>query len=951
MGVVLLGRGREQQVLEDAVDGCRSGAGGFVLVEAPAGMGKSALLGFARGACRQADLRVLTARAVDLEREFAFGVVRQLFEPVLARVDAPARARLLSGAAGVAATVLGAGEVSEGPPPGEFALLHGLFWLTANLCQDKPLALLADDLHWADIPSLRYLSFLQPRLSELGLLVVATTRLYEPGAPAQQLAQLAADPACVVLRPGPLGADAVGQLVRARLGETAEQGFVDACAKATSGNPLLLRELLHTLAEDKVAPVADSVPLVCKIGSRAVSGWVGARLATLDPQHLALAHALTVLGEQGLLTEAATLADISIDVALAGMNELERLDIIAVTEPKSAGEIQFVSPLLRSTVYDTIDPVHQARAHRQAAELRASQKADAEQIAAHLLRVPPAGEDWARTALFDAATLAMTRASPDSAVAYLKRMLEEPLDAQAQFETLVSLGEVAQFTSTELSISYLKRAYAQADNSVSRAKVAAILGAALFYEERNDEALDIYQTSLEALSSQPSDLRQELEAGLLDMALDDPMALDLMQHRLDELKAAPPNQTPVGRTIDCLIALRQAFALAGASDVTRRALGALSGEELYMRGMRTIFSPTRISAYCCGIFALAATDHSASLPLLDRHMREATKYGSIPDMEAALSYRGMQWLWQGALAEATADSHEAVRIIEKGFYPINVPYVRSVRVNALLEQGCLTEAGEALEGVDLSRPTRCGHWFLLHEARARLLLARHDYELALAGMIEAGERFGLTGGRNPAFCAWRSGAAECMHALGRHDEARRYASEELELARAWGAPRALGRALRVAGLVIGGREGLALLHEAVETLASSPARLEYAKALVDLGAATRRAGHATAARPYLAQGLDLATQCGAIPVVEHARRELIVTGARPRRTELTGPAALTPSEQRVVELAAQGHSNRDIAQQLFVTVKTVEVHLGSAYRKLGITRRAQLATSLAGQPA
>jgi DNA-binding NarL/FixJ family response regulator len=155
-------------------------------------------------------------------------------------------------------------------------------------------------------------------------------------------------------------------------------------------------------------------------------------------------------------------------------------------------------------------------------------------------------------------------------------------------------------------------------------------------------------------------------------------------------------------------------------------------------------------------------------------------------------------------------------------------------------------------------------------------------------------------------------------------------------------------ALRAAGLAEGGKEGLALLREAVEVLSDSPAKLEQAKARTDLGAALRRGNRRSQAREQLRRAVELATICGAAPLAARAETELLGTGARPRRIALSGVESLTPSERRVAEMAVEGLTNREIAQTLFVTPKTVEVHLSSAYRKLGIASRSQLAGALAG---
>lgn len=152
----------------------------------------------------------------------------------------------------------------------------------------------------------------------------------------------------------------------------------------------------------------------------------------------------------------------------------------------------------------------------------------------------------------------------------------------------------------------------------------------------------------------------------------------------------------------------------------------------------------------------------------------------------------------------------------------------------------------------------------------------------------------------------------------------------------------------MAGVLEGGIGGLERLREAVAVLEASPAKLELARALVDLGVALRHASERSAAREPLRRGLDLAHRCGATVLAGRARDELVVAGGRPRRLLLSGVDALTASERRVAQLAATGLSNREIAQALFVTTRTVEVHLTHAYRKLGIRTRQELPRVLEG---
>jgi DNA-binding CsgD family transcriptional regulator len=181
------------------------------------------------------------------------------------------------------------------------------------------------------------------------------------------------------------------------------------------------------------------------------------------------------------------------------------------------------------------------------------------------------------------------------------------------------------------------------------------------------------------------------------------------------------------------------------------------------------------------------------------------------------------------------------------------------------------------------------------------------------------------------------------------EETRARAERMLHEADTWGTPRAIGMALRAAGLVEGGERGLELLDEAVVVLEPSPARLEYARALTDHGAALRRANRRAAARDPLRRALDVADACGAKPLAARARQELRAAGGRPRRPRMSGAESLTASERRIAQMAADGLSNPEIAQALFITKKTVESHLGSVYRKLDIRSRTEIAATLHDQ--
>jgi ATP/maltotriose-dependent transcriptional regulator MalT len=303
---------------------------------------------------------------------------------------------------------------------------------------------------------------------------------------------------------------------------------------------------------------------------------------------------------------------------------------------------------------------------------------------------------------------------------------------------------------------------------------------------------------------------------------------------------------------------------------------------------------------------------------------------------------------RGALIDAEADGRAALEALPDR----NVWFRTSGHgwlAQILVERGAVDEAAGLLDAVEATVAPDAFSRAPLLRGRALVEAARGDHRAALARALELGDTLSAFGHTNPpaSYPAWRSLAALEHHALGETPAALAIAQEEVELARAWGAPRTLGRSLRILGLIQGGDEGIAHIREAVAVLEPSPARLEHAYALANLGAALRRANQRAEARDHLRLALELAQRCGATLLAEQAHEELIATGARPRRIVQSGAASLTPSERRIAAMAAEGLSNRDIAQALFVTLRTVEMHLSNAFRKLGVSSRTQLPAALA----
>ncbi|MFF3404484.1 Tn3 family transposase [Streptomyces sp. NPDC002659] len=926
-------------VLKDVTQG----GGGLLLVEGPAGIGKTRLLKEVRAAAAEAGgARVVSARGTPLERDFAFGVVRQLFEPLLARADPAEREALWPGPAAQAGQVFETFDPATGPA-GDFAVLHGLYWLTINASQDHPLVLLVDDLQWCDTPSLRYLAYLLPRIEDQGVLVAAALRTGESATDERLLQQITADPNATVLRPHPLSAHATALLLEHAMPDAVDPRFAGACHEATGGNPLLLRELARTLTAENIRGSAANTALVQNLGSRAVARLVALRMARLPEATVALARAAAVLGGNADLVTAAALADQDITTALEGATALERLQILRAEQHGTTMRLAFIHPLVQAAVHDSIDLADLATAHQHAARLLTAAGADLERIAAHLLHTPPTGDPHTVTALRDAATAATRRGAPEGAYTYLRRALTEPPADDQHLQVLTEAGRAALLVDLPAATGHLQQALDQTPDPAARADIATLLGTAYVYLLKTEDGLSVFSQALAELPDAEEDRRRHLQAGLIALQTWFVPGRTDLPGVLDGLRRLPPHNSVGGRLLELAVANHDMATQCDPDALHRGRRAIADGVLVEEAGGQASGDPALTS----GWNILWAADDDAILDILQTVLQHAHRHGSLYALVPVYTLRSCCWLDWGRLAEAEHDAREALRTADLTGVDIARFFAATFLAGTLTEQGRLEEAEQVLHALGVTS-TSCppGPVYFALAILARLAAMRGDRTTALDAALRTKENCDFCGIRNPSIAGWRTEAALALHALDRDSEARDIAAEELELARRWGAPRALGRALRTTGLLTGGDEGLALLQEAVSVLENSPAQLEHAKALTDLGAALRRAGHRTAARDPLRRALDLATQCGATPMAEQARTELAAVGGRPRHTALTGPDALTPSEQRVADLAATGATNRQIAQQLFVTPKTVEVHLSAAYRKLGITTRTQLPAAL-----
>jgi len=921
---LLLERDAELARLSALLGSAQAGSGAVVAIGGPAGIGKTELLAAAHRFAGDRGFRSLRARGRELEAGMAFSVVRQLLEQPVMSASAGERRRLLAGPARAGAGALGlaAGDA----PASEFAAVHGLYWLCANLADRQPLLLTVDDLQWVDGPSLSWLAYLGPRAAESPMLVVLTVREGDPRGRANSVAAAADDPSVHRMGLSALSVTSVAALVHAELGPAASPAFCSACWELAGGNPLYVRELLAAACTEGLSGAEEDVTALRALASSAVGALVLGRLARLGGDAVSLVRALAVLGSQTEVGVAAELAGLEPTAAELTADGLAAAQILAPARP-----LDFFHPVIGEAVYADLALGARRLAHRRAAAIL-DRAGAADRVAAHLLSTGPAGEAWVVERLSTAAATAGERGAAEVAASYLRRALAEPA-APAERPALLRRLGVAEWAAGEpAAIGHLEEALNEAHDATAIAAAAGPLANAYLISDQADIAVAVLQRA--AARIRPTDPR-------LALRLDGAAALfGLMDDRTAPaaLAAADRLQASLGDAADP--PARVLVAIAHAE--MRRAQAADEAERLVERALAREPYPPRPNASAAIIVTLLGLEAFGTLQqLCDDMLRAARRRSAVQELVGVASF----WAWalyrRGELADAEVQARWALEHAA-GIWAIDA---LAHLVETLVERDALDDAATELRR---TAPPLTSHTVVVAAylmARGQLRMAQGRREEALLDFLACGERCERLGIVDTLY-EWRSEAAIAHALLGHTVEARRLAWAVVRTGRRFGRPRALGVALRAAGLAEGGDRGLALLGEAVAILEGSQAPVELARALTDHGAALRRAGQRTKARAQLERGLDLAHHWGARRIAGQARAELIAAGAKPRRDAITGRDALTASELRVARLAAAGKSNREIAQELFITTKTASAHLSRAYRKLDVTRRSQLAEAL-----
>ncbi|WP_170116814.1 helix-turn-helix transcriptional regulator [Streptomyces albireticuli] len=892
----------------------REGRGGWLMVAAPPGRGRTAVLDEAvRRETGEGRLQARWARCAKEETAFPFALVRQLFP---AAEDIP---------------------FAEPSGTEEQRIFHRLTDLLARAAVRRPVLLAVDDLHYADDASRRWTGYLARRIAGLPVLLLLTECREHPG-----ITGLPPSTGTGVPLP-PLSTKTVTRLARAH-GLTT--GQARTCAEATAGNPALLQALLADLAE---APDLAEVPYLAHghpPGHPSETGpnryrdtlvhWLRHHADHLT-RHLCLALAVTAQGPgdaTGLLREAAALCPDGRTEQVAGA-------------PRYAELLRH--PLARAAVLAAADPGELDALRTHVARRLDEQGAPAHAVAAHLLRLARPAEPWMTRTLEDAAEEALRNGGSAEAVALLRHALLGPLDPGRRAALTLRLGTLEFPHSAEAGIRRLRAALELHPDVRERAAAAPVLGAALAVRGRTDTALRVLrQAGGGAGDDEPAHVLRAVAALI---ASHDATA---WRDAVAELRTMAPTAPAAVEPLVCGLVTEYE---AGA--------GLVSAEEVLARVRPRLAAPVH------PVLRTAWLGSAATLLQWADRLEEARSLALEclpappvpPDLtdvgvQCLLSVSAEAALWAGDFRRVVAENLPLVEACAG--QGIRMPHLISMVALARHELGLRDQALEILAVPGEDRADSSWEWNELRYARAVLRAAEGHWRAALDDYLACGRAQGARDFVSPVATPWRSGAALALARLGRAPEARELAEEELRHARRWGTPRTVGRALRARAAALGGREALEALTEAAALLDGAPAPVERVEVLIDLGRARVAAGLGRKGREDLREAHARAARLpapdpagpGDVPVtgrlVRETRQALAAVGVRGAPHTRTGREALTAAERRVVALAVEGHSNAEIGAVLHLARRTVETHLTSAYRKLEVTRRTQLAASLNG---
>jgi len=902
----LLGRLREREVLGRLLTAARGGDGGVLVVHGEPGVGKTALLEWTVEEGGQ--FRVLRTVGVEGEMEFPFAALQQLCSPILDRSE-----RLADPQRDALGVAFG---LRAGQPPNPFLVGLAALGLLSEASEERPLLCVVDDAQWLDRASARALAFVARRLlAEKIAFVFAARELSDALAGLPEL------------RVEPLGRRDARTLLESVLPAPLDERVLDRIVLETRGNPLALLELPRGLTPTQLAggfglPVA--VPL-----SASIEESFTRRLARLpgDARRLLLVAAADPVGDTALVWRAARQLGIPESVVEA----VEAEDLLEL-----GPRVVFRHPLVRSAVYRAAGLKERRAVHRALAEAT-DPEIDPDRRAWHRAQAASVPDEDVAAELERSAGRAQARGGLAAVAAFLERaaaLTPEPTHRAQRL--LAAAGAKRDAGALEAALELLGGVDTGVLDELGRARVDLLRGQIALEQRRGGEAGRLFLSAARRLEPLDPELARETYLEALAGAMSSDVEVVGGAPAVAEAARAAPTGSAPPRTVDVLLdafAIRLTDGFAAAAPTLARALELLLAIDVGDEdvGRRLSVSSTRNG----NVVALEMWDDEALHLLAARQVQVARDAGALVHLQFALSFLARTQMAAGDLSAATLMIDEARLIAEATGNPalVNAPMILAAW------RGHEAQASELIEATSEEAAAR--RWTSNNYARSVLYngLGRHDAARDAAWEAFQPDPIGYGAYLVPELAEAASRTAD--RAL--LESAREWLSERTGvISSEW----AIGIEARVRALLSEGEVAEGLYRESIAHLTGTRMRVELARTHLLYGEWLRRERRRLDARKQLRTALEAFTSMGAEAFARRAERELLATGERARKRTVDTLDQLTPQETQIARLAANGHTNREIATQLFISPSTVEYHLRKAFRKLDVKSRTQLANRI-----
>ncbi|WP_434444141.1 helix-turn-helix transcriptional regulator [Lentzea sp. E54] len=932
----LVGRRAELERIAQELESAAAGTPSVLRLEGSTGMGKTTLLEAASTAARECGFQIGRATASPLEKEIPFAVVRQLFERMLSEQPAVV-------AVGVARHGHDVITGTFADTTGSFEEVHvhkaiqGVYRIAADLAQRAPLCLIIDDVQWTDVSSLRWLNYLVHRMTKLPIAVLVSRTSGIHSSDPLLLAELGIYSDRVKLEG--LSRQDAARLAEQVLGHAPDDAFVAALRSATGGNPLVMCHLLAAVRRESASTDEAATSPLTRFGPEELGRAVLARLNRQSGELVRLARAIAVVAP-GDLELAAAITDLELPEAADHVRQLEGMGFLA-----SGNKLEFTHSIIRDAITNAARHTERDALHAKAARYLHETRAPSVLVARHVQRTASRLGVWAVEALRAAADTVIAEGDPRTGARFLARALREDLPDPIRRDLLLRLGSVESYFDPRVAVAHLEEGMSELEDPEMIFNAACRLAQVLYLDADYEKASAVLNQAVDMVGSRHPTIKDRL---CLTLGVTVPSEIGQAEHS-DLRQFIDENwRREDARSLN-LAALSAEYASNRGENLP---LAREAGLVAMSKGVAPIMEhPQRLLAVVNALIRADELERAlryCSEIVLEAHREGLSLIGLLGHV-----LRSRVHFHCGSLAEAVADARlglAAARALSLPQHHLGSVYAVDAEVRPLLHLGEMDAARDAMSacGMSSALPNSWHHTVLLH-ARGALRMEDGDVEGALADQLQCGERLETWGIRNPACRPWRSYGALARFRLGQRQQALDLALEELRLAREWGAPTTIGRALLTVGIVTGGAAAVPWLTEARSVLGTSPSRLLRANVLQELGATRWKLGQHENARQHLAEAKALAEQCGAVSVLRKLAE--LPDDAVSLSVAIPPPQqgiqlSLTPHEYRVAMLVVAGNSNDEIAHKLHVSRRAIEFHLTNIYRKLGVRRRTQLSSAL-----